>query len=66
MRWYNLLAATVALKTADAGIGFTSFFELIEGRDNSGSTSYHTLDRSTSIQLNIQIVAGRDHAQIIK
>ncbi|RYP78988.1 hypothetical protein DL770_006783 [Monosporascus sp. CRB-9-2] len=64
MRIYELLLATLAVKFATA-IGFATYKEIREGSDNSEAIAYSPLDRSHTLFLYIQIIAGWDHMQII-
>lgn len=61
----NLLAAALLAAKAAAGIGFTTYKEIREGADNSAAIEYSSPDRSNTLFLYIQIVAGQDHVQII-
>ncbi|RYP36171.1 hypothetical protein DL767_003503 [Monosporascus sp. MG133] len=64
MRIYELLLATLAVRFAIA-IGFATYKEIREGSDNSETIAYSPLDRSHTLFLYIQIIAGWDHVQII-
>lgn len=66
MRLHNLLLCAASTNLVAAAIGFTSYKEIVEGSDNSGVIAYSELDRSTTIFLYIQIVAGSDHSAIIR
>jgi hypothetical protein len=55
----------VAAAANAATIGFTSYKEIIAGADNSDAITYTELDRSSTLFLNIQIVAGEDNAAVI-
>lgn len=71
MRITNFLAAALlvvkaaAAAAAAARIGFTTYKEIREGFDNSAAIEYSSLDRSSTLFLYIQIVAGQDHQQTI-
>jgi hypothetical protein len=56
-----VLATAVGLSTA----GFTTYKEIQEGADNSNAIAYHELDRSDTLFLYIQIIAGGDHESVI-
>lgn len=58
-----LAAAAVAVK-ADT-VGFTTYKEILAGADNSGAIQYNELDRSNTIFLYLQIIAGQDHSAVI-
>ncbi|KFH44106.1 hypothetical protein ACRE_051150 [Hapsidospora chrysogenum ATCC 11550] len=55
----------VAAAANAATIGFASYREIIAGADNSHAITYTELDRSSTLFLNIQIVAGEDNAAVI-
>jgi hypothetical protein len=61
-----ILAAT-ALRSVDAvSIGFTTFKVITEGTDNSLTVSYQELpNKSDTINLMVDILEGKDHAQIV-
>ncbi|KAF5689061.1 hypothetical protein FDENT_4563 [Fusarium denticulatum] len=59
-----ILAMTIAVKCA-ATIGFTTYKEIKEGSDNSAAIQFAALDRSDTLFLYIQIIAGGDHAALI-
>ncbi|KAH8895321.1 hypothetical protein GQ53DRAFT_714943 [Thozetella sp. PMI_491] len=65
MRFSELLLVAATASGAAASLGFSSYKEIIEGSDNSDAITYYTLDRSNTIFLYIQIVAGQDHSKII-
>lgn len=64
MRLSHVVAASVAVNGAAAS-GFATYKEILEGADNSGAVAYSELDRSNTIFLYIQIVAGQDHQSLI-
>ncbi len=55
----------VASAVRAATLGLSTYREIIAGQDNSGSIAYSDLDRSNTISLVIQIVAGRDNSDVI-
>lgn len=59
-----ILVLTIAVKYA-ATIGFTTYKEIKEGFDNSAVIQYAAPDRSDTLFLYIQIIAGDDHAALI-
>ncbi|KAF3407056.1 hypothetical protein DPV78_001818 [Talaromyces pinophilus] len=61
------LALGVLLHRASATVGFTTYKEIDEGKDNSGEIAYSELfSRSSTLFLYIQITPdGADHADII-
>jgi hypothetical protein len=61
------LALGVLLHRASATVGFTTYKEIDEGKDNSGEIAYSGLfSRSSTLFLYIQITPdGADHADII-
>lgn len=64
MKPFSFALLAVALQQV-AAIGFTTYKQILEGTDNSGTIAYSSLDRSDMIFLYIQIIAGSDHSQII-
>lgn len=64
MRFIQILAVATAVKSA-AAIGFAQYKEIREGHDNSGEIAYYELDRSNTLFLYIQIIAGGDHTALI-
>ena len=65
MRLFKIILAALAVGSVTAAIGFTAYKEILQGSDNSGTIAYNKLDRSHTIFLYIQIIAGMDHPQII-
>lgn len=61
----RLLAAAAAVQSAAAAIGFATYKEIREGFDNAGEIAYSALDRSSTLFLYIQIIAGGDHAALV-
>lgn len=61
----RLLAAAAAVRSAAAAIGFATYKEIREGFDNSGEIAYSALDRSSTLFLYIQIIAGQDHTALV-
>lgn len=64
MRISLILITATAIKYA-ATLGFITYKEIKEGFDNSGAIGYSALDRSDTLFLYIQIVAGEDHAALL-
>lgn len=58
--------AAVAMAGQSTSLGFTTYKEIVEGSDNSGAIPYYSLNRSKSLFLYIQIIAGQDHSTIIQ
>lgn len=67
MRFLTSLALGVVVQRAVAAVGFTTYKEIDEGKDNSGSIAYSELfGRSSTLFLYIQITPdGADHTDII-
>lgn len=59
-----LIAALISLAQ---GLGFTTYNDILENRDNSGQIAYNSLpSRSNTLFLYIQIIAGADHSAIVQ
>jgi hypothetical protein len=65
MKPFSILLCCAVLQPVTA-IGFTTYAQILEGTDNSGTVAYSAPDRSNTLFLYIQIVAGSDHSQIIE
>jgi hypothetical protein len=63
MRVSTFLA--VAASTNLASAGFATYKLIAEGQDNSGELAYWELDRSNTLFLYIQLLAGGDHQSVI-
>ncbi|KAI9154760.1 hypothetical protein HJFPF1_07317 [Paramyrothecium foliicola] len=63
MRASSLFAFAAALGVATAG--FATYKEIREGEDNSDEIAYYELDRSDTLFLYLQIIAGGDHQDLI-
>lgn len=59
------ILATGAVVNCAAAIGFATYKEIREGSDNSAEITYTELDRSNTLFLYIQIIAGGDHTALI-
>ncbi|KAL7940439.1 hypothetical protein V8C42DRAFT_337514 [Trichoderma barbatum] len=64
MRFFSTFCMATAVSNV-AALGLVAYKEILEGRDNSGATAYSNLGRSDTIFLNIQIIAGWDHSNLI-
>ena len=64
MRFSRIAATSIVVSLASAQ-GFTTYKEIIEGADNSAAIAYSELDRSSTLFLYIQILAGQDHQALI-
>jgi hypothetical protein len=64
MRTSKLLAAVAVIKLAAAG--FATYKEIRSDIDNSDAITYYELDRSDTLFLYIQIIAGGDHQPLIE
>jgi len=65
MKPFQFALFAIALQQVTA-IGFTTYAQILEDTDNSGTIAYSALDRSNTLFLYIQIIAGSDHSQIIQ
>lgn len=61
----SLIALLTVAAQQVTSLGFSTYKQIIEGQDNSGTISYSPLERSSTIFLYIQITAGSDHTDII-
>ncbi|KAH6843159.1 hypothetical protein B0I37DRAFT_213615 [Chaetomium sp. MPI-CAGE-AT-0009] len=64
MRTSKLLAAVAVIELAAAG--FATYKEIRSDIDNSDAIAYYELDRSDTLFLYIQIIAGGDHQPLIE
>ncbi|KAM0268383.1 hypothetical protein ACHAQH_010007 [Verticillium albo-atrum] len=60
------LSAAVAVAAQSTSLGFTTYKEIREGSDNSDAIRYYELNRSNSLFLYVQIIAGQDHSDLIQ
>lgn len=64
MRTSKLFAAVAVIELAAAG--FATYTEIRSGADNSDAITYYELDRSDTLFLYIQIIAGGNHQPLIE
>ncbi|CAH0022173.1 unnamed protein product [Clonostachys rhizophaga] len=63
MRFATPFVLATVLGLANAG--FSTYKEIVEGKDNSDAITYYALDRSDTLFLYIQIISGGDHQSLI-